>query len=51
MRVQSDAQAGPVSIQHFLDELLSEDELFEKSMERMFNRLDDQIARQEARKQ
>lgn len=35
----------------YFDELLSEDELRERSFDEMFARLDDQIARDEARKQ
>jgi hypothetical protein len=52
VRVEADAREGRAkSIGGYLDEMVPEHELRERSFDEMFARLDDQIARDEARKQ
>ena len=50
-KIRSDAENGKSkSLGDYLASLMPEEEQFESSMDRMFERLDRQIARQEARK-
>lgn len=47
MRIHADAERGSVSLAQYFDELRPEDDVFEESAERLFNRLDLAIRRQE----
>jgi hypothetical protein len=50
LRIKADANSGKrVSLADYFDELLSDDERMEKSSAAMFDALDDEIARAEAR--